>query len=141
MWPMTTISSVPSSVLADDQRADDVVGGEAAGVADDVGVAGPQAERLLDVEPRVHAGDDRETAERRGRQRRPVERLGVALVLGKDPAELAAVRHARRRVSRTGAEQQRQPVLERAARGRGAEADRARTRAHRAAATGRRPRG
>ena len=33
----------PEQLLADDERADRVVGGEAAGVADDVGVAGPQA--------------------------------------------------------------------------------------------------
>ena len=48
-------------LLAHDQRADHVVGHEPAGVADDVGVAGPQAEGLLDVEPGVHAGHDRET--------------------------------------------------------------------------------
>ena len=38
-------------LLADDQRADRVVGREPAGVPDDVGVAGPQAERFLDVQP------------------------------------------------------------------------------------------
>ena len=75
-------------LLADDERADRVVGREAAGVADDVGVAGPQAERLLDVEPGVHAGDDREPGQRRGGQRRAVERLGVALVLREEPLVL-----------------------------------------------------
>ena len=39
MWPMTTISVGPEQLLADDERPDDVVGGEPAGVADDVGVA------------------------------------------------------------------------------------------------------
>src|SRR4051794_24774921 len=91
--------------LADDQRADDVVGGEPAGVPDDVGVAGTKAERFLDVEPRVHAGNDGDATQRRGGQRRAVERLGVTLVLRKDPAELAAVSHrpAVSRPGRTGA--------------------------------------
>ena len=62
-----------------------------AGVADDVGVAGPQAERVLDVEPGVHAGDDGQARQRRGRQRRAVERLGVALVLAHGASELARV--------------------------------------------------
>ena len=47
-------------LLAHDQRADDVLGHEAARVADDVRVADPQPERLLDVEPGVHARQDRE---------------------------------------------------------------------------------
>ena len=89
VWPITSTSSVPRQLLADDQRADRVVGGEAARVADDVGVAGPQPERLLDVEPGVHAGEDRQPGQRRGGQRRAVERLDVAAVLGQDPAVFA----------------------------------------------------
>ena len=73
---------------AHDERADDVVGHEAAGVADDVGVAGPQAERLLDIEARVHAGDDDQPRQRRGGQRGSVERLGIASVLGEQAREL-----------------------------------------------------
>src|SRR3954447_12471304 len=79
--------------LTDDQRADDVVGCDAAGISDDVRIAGSEAERLLDVQPRVHARDDRDPAQRRGGQRGPIERLRVALVLGQDPVELGAVAH------------------------------------------------
>ena len=57
---MRTISVGAEELLADDERADDVIGHEAAGVADDVRVARPQAERLLDVEAGVHARDDGE---------------------------------------------------------------------------------
>ena len=71
----------PEEVLADDQRADGVVGGEAAGVADDVRLAGSEAEDLLDGEARVHAGDDGEPARRLSRPPRPVERRGVGGVL------------------------------------------------------------
>ena len=81
--------------LADDERADDVVGRDAARVADDVRVADAQAERLLDVEPRIHAGDDRDAPERRRGQGRSIERLGIALVLGEDPREFADVAHSR----------------------------------------------
>ena len=58
----------PEQLLADDQRADDVVRGETAGVADDVGVAHLETERPEDVEPRVHAGDDDQTADGGGRE-------------------------------------------------------------------------
>ena len=44
--------------LADGQRADGVVGDHAAGVADGVAVAQLQAERLVQVDAGVHAGDD-----------------------------------------------------------------------------------
>ena len=43
--------------LADGQRADDVVGDHAARVADGVAVAELQAERVVQVEAGVHAGD------------------------------------------------------------------------------------
>ena len=50
----------PQELLAHDQRADRVLGGERAGVPDDVRVADPQPERVLDVDPGVHARQDRE---------------------------------------------------------------------------------
>ena len=105
----------PEQLLADDQRPDDVLGGEPAGVPDDVGFPGPQPEGRLDVEPRVHAGDDRQAAERGGRQGRAVERLGVAVVLGQQPVELPVFGHGRVR-SVAGAEQERQPAVERGGR-------------------------
>ena len=58
----------PKQLLADDQRADDVIGGESARIPDDVRLPGPQPEGDVDLEPRVHAGDDRED----GAARRPV---------------------------------------------------------------------
>ena len=82
-------------LLADDQRADHVLGREPAGVADDVRFPGPEPEGGLDVEPRVHARDDGQTPQRGGRQCRAVERLGVAVVLGQQPVELAPIGHAR----------------------------------------------
>ncbi len=63
--------------MRDDQVADRVVGRHAAGVADDVRVAGLQAEQVLDVEPRVHARDDRDPPRRREREIGLVERLGI----------------------------------------------------------------
>ena len=62
----------------------------AAGVADDVGIAGAQAEDFPDIEPRVHAGEDGQPPERRGGQLRAVEQFGVARVLGEHPSEFAA---------------------------------------------------
>ena len=56
--------------LADGQGADDVVGDHAAGVADGVAVAELQAERVVQVEPGVHAGDDGDLAVRGGRPSR-----------------------------------------------------------------------
>ena len=44
------------------QGADHVVGDDAAGVAEDVRLAVAEAEGGEDVEPRVHAGDDRQVA-------------------------------------------------------------------------------
>ena len=48
--------------LRDRERADHVVGDDAAGVAQDVGLAVAQAEHLEDVQARVHARDDRQPA-------------------------------------------------------------------------------
>ena len=55
--------------LADRQRADLVVGDDAAGVADDVRLALGQAEDPVDVEPGVHARHHRDVLARRQRQR------------------------------------------------------------------------
>src|SRR5581483_5552439 len=46
-------------VVRDEERADDILRHDTAGIADHVGVARLEAERLLDREPGVHAGDDR----------------------------------------------------------------------------------
>jgi hypothetical protein len=51
-------------VMGDDQGAEGVFGGNASGVADDVGVAGLEAEELFNVNARVHAGEDGEFAGR-----------------------------------------------------------------------------
>jgi hypothetical protein len=59
----------PEQPLADRERADLVVGDHAAGVADDVRLALLQAEHAVDVEPRVHAGQDGDVLGGRERQR------------------------------------------------------------------------
>src|SRR5215212_1015125 len=79
-------------LLADDERADRVLGCEPAGVSDDVGLADAEPERVLDIDPRVHARQDREARQRRGREPGPVEGLDEALVLFEDPLELALER-------------------------------------------------
>jgi len=48
--------------LGDDQRADDIVGGDPASVADDMGVAGLQPEDGGKIEPPIHAADHRDVA-------------------------------------------------------------------------------
>ena len=58
-----------------------VIGDPAAGVADDVGLPGAEAEQGVDVEPGVHARDDRETTRRLHRQGTG-EVPGVPLVVG-----------------------------------------------------------
>ena len=67
--------------LGDGQRADLVVGDDAARVADDVRVAFVQAEDAVDVEPGVHAGDDGDVLGR-GQRERAGEGLRVAGVVG-----------------------------------------------------------
>jgi hypothetical protein len=47
-------------MVGDDQGADGVFGGDAAGVADHVGVAGVQAEAALEEDSGIHAGEDGE---------------------------------------------------------------------------------
>ncbi len=80
----------PQQALADGQRADDVVGDHPAGVADDVGFALVETEDAVNVEPGVHARDDRDVFARRQRQR-PAE---VARVLGVVGQVVIGNRHA-----------------------------------------------
>ena len=109
VWPMTTISSVPSSCwLTISERMTS-------------SVARPPALRMMWASP-VRRPSASSTSSRasmqatmarprtgRGGQRRCGERLGVALVLGEQPVELASVRHVRGG-SVAGAEQERQPA-------------------------------
>ena len=68
-------------LVGDDQRADRVIAGPAAGVADDVRVALGQPGVLGRVEPGVHAGQDREAAcWRQGQLGLGAERCGVRRV-------------------------------------------------------------
>ena len=76
-------------MLADDKRADRVIGGEAAGVPDDVGVARSQAKYLLDGQPRVHAGDDGQPPSGRSGERGSIESFCVSPVRGEGALELA----------------------------------------------------
>jgi hypothetical protein len=78
--------------VRDDERAQCVVGDEAARVADHVCVALLEAEELRGVETRVHARHDRESA-RRGRGQVTLRELrGVGVVGG---YQLVANRHGR----------------------------------------------
>ncbi len=61
-------------LVGDDQRADRVVAGATAGVADDVRVAFAEAGVLRRVEPGIHAGQDREPPRRREGEVRPWRR-------------------------------------------------------------------
>jgi hypothetical protein len=67
--------------LADGQGAQLVLRDNAAGVADNVGVALGQAEQTVDVEPGVHAGDHGHGLGRGQRKVTLVERFGVPLVV------------------------------------------------------------
>jgi hypothetical protein len=51
-------------VMGDDQGAQGVIGGDTAGVADHVRVAGMQAEAVLEQDARIHAGEHRDVAAR-----------------------------------------------------------------------------
>src|ERR1700692_1581861 len=51
-------------VMRNDQAADRIIGYDAPGVANNVGVAGLQAKQVLHVEPRVHARHDRHALSR-----------------------------------------------------------------------------
>ncbi len=68
--------------LGDRQRADLVVGDDAAGVADHVRVALLQAEQAVGVQARVHAREHRDLARGRQRQLALVEGRGVGLGVG-----------------------------------------------------------
>ena len=79
---MTNHSRGAEQLVGDHQRADRVVAGPAAGVADHVGVALGQAGVLRRVEPGVHAGEDREAARRRQRQLVLVAEVGCVGLVG-----------------------------------------------------------
>ena len=67
--------------LADGQRADHIVGGDPARVADHVRFALVQAEHPVHIQPRIHAGHYGNVAGRRHRQR-AAECLRVTGVVG-----------------------------------------------------------
>src|SRR5438552_12681765 len=73
----------PQQALGDDQRSNGVVGGDAAGVADDVRVALDESEDLVHVEAGVHAGQHRQVLGRRQGKAPLVERSRVRVVLSK----------------------------------------------------------
>ena len=75
---MTMISARAHQPLADRKRADLVVGHHAAGVANQVRVALHQPEQAVGIDPRIHAGHDRDLAARRARLIAVIELLGVA---------------------------------------------------------------
>jgi hypothetical protein len=88
--------------LADHQRADHVIGDDAARVADDVRVASGQAKRAVDVEPGVHAGDDREVqrgVRGRGGAR---ERARVLPITGEKVIDHSEIRSGGRHRARSG---------------------------------------
>jgi hypothetical protein len=67
-------------VMRNDQGAQRVFGGDAAGVADDVGVTGFETQKLFDAEARVHAGEDGKFFGRGHGQAALVEFGGVLLI-------------------------------------------------------------
>src|SRR5512139_2248393 len=69
-------------LVGDDQRADGVVAGAAAGIADDVGVALGEAGVLGRVEAGVHAGEDGEMPARGHRQLALVAKIGRVGLVG-----------------------------------------------------------
>ena len=72
----------PQLPLRDGERADHVVGDDAAGVAQHVRLAVTQPERGEDVESRVHAGDDRQPAARADVEVALGQRVGEGAVVG-----------------------------------------------------------
>ncbi len=79
---MTKTSFVAEQMVRDHERADRVVGGDPAGVADDMGIAFLEAQGPGGVDASVHAGQDRELPARGHRQGRLVEALRVLIVGG-----------------------------------------------------------
>jgi hypothetical protein len=67
--------------LRDDQRANCVVGGDAAGVADDVRLALLEAEYVVDVQAGIHARQHSDMLGGRERKIALRERLGIGLVV------------------------------------------------------------
>ena len=67
-------------VVGDDQRADGVFGGDAAGIANHVGVTDLVAEEFYQVHARVHAGEDGEFADGSGEEMGAGEMFGVEVV-------------------------------------------------------------
>ena len=89
VWWMTNHSAVPSSLYGDDQRADGIVAGATAGIADDVRVAFAEARRTR--QGRGRASMQVRMARSPGRRQRQVrldaERIGIGLVGGEDFVE------------------------------------------------------
>src|SRR5882672_1410634 len=68
--------------ITDDQRANGIVAGPAAGVADDVGIAFGEAGVLGGIEARVHAGENGEAARRRESEFAFFTEAGAVLLIG-----------------------------------------------------------
>jgi hypothetical protein len=74
-------------VVGDQQTADGVLGGQPAGIADDVGLAGLQTQQVLDGETGIHATEDRDLLRRLDGLRTGMARdmhslpLGVSMVV------------------------------------------------------------
>lgn len=48
-------------MMGNDEAADGVIGNYTASVADDVSLAGLQAQKILNIKPRIHTGHDCES--------------------------------------------------------------------------------
>ena len=68
-------------MVGDDQRAQRILRGDPAGVADDVRFSGLQPQELLHRQPRVHAGQHRQLARRRHGQIAQLELFRILLVV------------------------------------------------------------
>jgi hypothetical protein len=89
VWWMTNHSPGAQQLVGDHERADGIVAGPPAGVADHVGVTLAEAGVLGRVEPGVHAGEDGEPAGGgQGQLRLVTERGGVGLIGGEHFIEL-----------------------------------------------------
>lgn len=75
-------------VLADHERSDRVIRSQATRVPDDVGVAGPEPQDILDGQTRVHAREDGESPSGWEGKIRAVELRRVACVLGQRAIKL-----------------------------------------------------
>src|ERR1700677_1165500 len=70
-------------VVRNQQRADHVIGHDAASVADNVGVASLETGEVFDRKPRVHAGNDRQMTGRRNTQAAELEVADIFFVCAK----------------------------------------------------------